>query len=184
MAQTQRVEGGIELKCDADKFFEIWARKPYLAASMSPDKHPKIELHEGDWYSIGSILTWNYVLGSSNLLCVPTSGVHRMSKAYGLMSLKHESVADDGERSFVRTKIEEIDEKNNSVSYNVVDGQVFKTFYKSFKPKVEATQKSGFCVVKWSFEFEKKNEATPEPTKYLDFLLGCAKDIDAHLCSA
>ncbi|KAK9725844.1 hypothetical protein RND81_05G173500 [Saponaria officinalis] len=153
MAKIQRVEGEIELKCEADEFFEVWARKPYLASKMCPNKHPKIELHEGNWDSVGSILTWNYVL-------------------------------DDGERSFVRTKIEEVDETNKCVTYNVVDGHVLKTFYNSFKPKVQAIQKGARCIVKWNFEFEKKNESAPEPTKYLDFLLSSAKDIDHHLSQA
>ncbi|KAK9698393.1 hypothetical protein RND81_08G101200 [Saponaria officinalis] len=143
MAKIQRVEGEIELKCEADKFFEVWARKPYLASKMCPDKHPKIELHEGDWDSVGSILTWNYVLVQ-----------------------------------FVSNVI------NKCVTYNIVDGDVFKTFYKSFKPKVQAIQKGERCIVNWNFEFEKKNESAPEPTKYLDFLLSCAKDIDHHLSQA
>ncbi|KAL2940079.1 MLP-like protein 31 [Bienertia sinuspersici] len=61
MAKLQKVEGQIELKCHADKFFEVWCQKPYLVTKMCPKKFPKIELHEGDWHKVGGVTTWNYV---------------------------------------------------------------------------------------------------------------------------
>ncbi|KAL2940077.1 MLP-like protein 31 [Bienertia sinuspersici] len=61
MAKLQKVEGQIELKCHAYKFFEVWCQKPYLVTKMCPKKFPKIELHEGDWHKVGGVTTWNYV---------------------------------------------------------------------------------------------------------------------------
>ena len=61
MNQPQRVEGEAELKCGADKFFDVWAQKPYLVTKMCPNKYPKIELHQGDWNKVGAYMTWTYV---------------------------------------------------------------------------------------------------------------------------
>lgn len=63
MAQLQRVEGQTQLKCDADKFFDVWARKTFLVSKMCPQKFPKIELKNGScWDKVNSVYVWNYAI--------------------------------------------------------------------------------------------------------------------------
>uniref|UniRef100_A0A803NDP4 Bet v I/Major latex protein domain-containing protein n=1 Tax=Chenopodium quinoa TaxID=63459 RepID=A0A803NDP4_CHEQI len=83
MAQLQRVEGQAELKCDANKFFEIWGQNPSLVSKMCPIKFPKVELNEGEcWDRVGSVITWSYVIDEI------------------------------GEHAFVKTRVEECDKEN------------------------------------------------------------------------
>ena len=63
MAQLQKVEGQIELKCHADKFFNVCARTLYLVCGKCPHKIPNIELHKGDWGKVGAVISGSYVVG-------------------------------------------------------------------------------------------------------------------------
>ena len=47
MAQLHRAQGEVELKCDADKFFDLWAHRIYHVAKICPDKIQKTVLNEG-----------------------------------------------------------------------------------------------------------------------------------------
>ncbi|CAO2825924.1 unnamed protein product [Amaranthus hypochondriacus] len=67
MAQIQRVEGQVELKCHVDKFFDIWACKTHQIPNIIPNNVSKIELHDGEWDKAGALLNWSYVLNDNNL---------------------------------------------------------------------------------------------------------------------
>ncbi|XP_021733093.1 MLP-like protein 43 [Chenopodium quinoa] len=98
MAQLQRVEGQAELKCDANKFFEIWGQNPSLVSKMCPIKFPKVELNEGEcWDRVGSVITWSYVIDEI------------------------------GEHAFVKTRVEECDKENKLVRYNYLGGHMWST---------------------------------------------------------
>ncbi|XP_074275461.1 MLP-like protein 43 [Silene latifolia] len=155
MAQLRKAEGQIEMKCDADKFFNVWTQSTNLVSKMSPNCFPKIELHQGNsWHSLGAVKSWHYI-------------------------------SPNGAIEFVKTKVVEIDEKSKSVRYDYLDGHILRNYYKSFKSKIQAIPKEGQgCFVKWSFEYEKKAVDAPDADIYIDFLLGCAKDMDAPICSA
>ncbi|XP_021739206.1 MLP-like protein 28 [Chenopodium quinoa] len=154
MAQLQKAEGQVELKCDADKFFEIWGQNPSLVSNMCPIKFPKVELNEGEcWDRVGSVITWSYVIDEI------------------------------GEHAFVKTRVEECDKENKLVSYNYLGGHIVEQYYKTLKSRIQAIPKDEGCTVKWTLEYEKMNENAPEADLYTDYLLGTAKDIDACLCN-
>ena len=56
------------INSDGDAFFEIFSRKPYLTADMSPLNIRRVDLIDGDWGSVGSIIMWNYFYGTSTTL--------------------------------------------------------------------------------------------------------------------
>lgn len=62
MAQLYRLQGQIELKCEADKFFDVWAHKIYLVQKICPDKVQKTVLNKGEWHKPGAELTGYYVI--------------------------------------------------------------------------------------------------------------------------
>lgn len=68
MAQLQRVGGQIELKCEAEKMFEVWAHKIYLVQNMCPSKVQKTVLNHGEWHKVGAVLTGNYVISKYKLI--------------------------------------------------------------------------------------------------------------------
>ncbi|KAH9604966.1 hypothetical protein KSS87_001783 [Heliosperma pusillum] len=154
MAQIKKAEGQIEIKSHADKFFELWTRKSHLISEWCPEKYPKIELHEGSFH---------HSLGAVT--------------TWHFIALGH--------HDFVKTKVAEIDEKNKFVIYNYFEGQgVLRSDYKSLKSKIQVIPKAEGCIVKWTFEYEKKSDDVPDAIIYVHFLLDCAKNIDARLCGA
>ncbi|KAK9706941.1 hypothetical protein RND81_07G162500 [Saponaria officinalis] len=91
----------------------------------------------------------------------------------------------DGKKEYVTTKVAEVSEKNKWVRYEYLDGQVLRNYYSELKSKFEVIPNGEEgCLVKWSLEYEKKSEDAPNADIYVHFMLGVAKDMDAHLCSA
>ena len=101
----------------------------------------------------------------------------------------HDGNEPGGKIEFAKTKLEEIDEEKRSVTYSILDGELMRKYYKTFKDKIEVIPKAkgengGTTIVKWSVVCEQKSEHAPDPKLYIDFLLSCAKAIDVHLSSA
>ncbi|KAL3824235.1 hypothetical protein ACJIZ3_020264 [Penstemon smallii] len=49
-----------EINCHGDIFHELFRHKPHHVASVIPDTVQNCELHEGEFGSLGSVLSWNY----------------------------------------------------------------------------------------------------------------------------
>ncbi|PON87669.1 Major latex protein domain containing protein [Trema orientale] len=82
---------------------------------------------------------------------------------------------------FHTEKILAIDEKNKSVTCEMLEGG-FTKLYKSYKYTVQALDKAeGGCTVKSAIEYEKQSEDVPPPNMYAE--MGCViyKDIDTYL---
>ncbi|CAO2814427.1 unnamed protein product [Amaranthus hypochondriacus] len=155
MAQFHRAQGEVELKCDADKFFDLWAHKIYHVAKICPDKIQKTVLNEGEWNKVGALITGYYVINET------------------------------GESSSLKSRVKEIDEKKRYTRYTYHEGLIMENYYNSFEAKMEVTKNGNAnngCIVKWSFEYEKKNKDAPDANVYIHFMLSMAKDVDAHLC--
>ncbi|KAL7000944.1 hypothetical protein U1Q18_002096 [Sarracenia purpurea var. burkii] len=82
-----------------------------------------------------------------------------------------------------KERIAAIDEYNKSITFEVFEGDIAK-YYNVLKFTLQVTAKEEGCSVKWSLEYEKKNEDTPPPTKYAEFAASMSKDIDAFLQKA
>uniref|UniRef100_A0A7C8YV17 Bet v I/Major latex protein domain-containing protein n=1 Tax=Opuntia streptacantha TaxID=393608 RepID=A0A7C8YV17_OPUST len=156
MAQCGKAEGQVEIRCNADKIFNLWARNtPQLSKYCS--SFPKIELLEGDnCYTPGATLCWSYVS--------PVGG----------------------KAEHVKITLEEIDDNKRSYIYKVTEGQIMNDYYNSWREKIEFTPKGENCTIaKWSvIEYEKKCEDAPHPQQYVDFLLDCIKETAPHVSCA
>ncbi|KAJ8770067.1 hypothetical protein K2173_010112 [Erythroxylum novogranatense] len=88
----------------------------------------------------------------------------------------------DGVKKTAKQIVEAIDDKNNSTTFRVIDGDLMKE-YKDFTAIVQATpQPSGDgSVVHWTFIYEKLNHQIPDPATLLEFAVHLSKDIDANL---
>ncbi|KAK9750830.1 hypothetical protein RND81_02G225100 [Saponaria officinalis] len=64
MAKMHKLEGKIELNCSAEKIFEI---KKCDVAEICSHKVPAIHGHHGDWHSVGSTRTWDFIIGEKTL---------------------------------------------------------------------------------------------------------------------
>lgn len=81
-----------------------------------------------------------------------------------------------------KVKIEDIDDEDMSITFNVIQGDVLR-FYKSFKVKLEVIKvHKVVSSAEWTVEFEKANENAPDPEHYVDFAVKMSKGLDAYLC--
>ncbi|XP_059446961.1 MLP-like protein 28 [Corylus avellana] len=65
MAQITKMETETEIKCSANKFYEIFRSKVHLMPKICPNLVKDIQLLKGDWDSKDSVKQWTYVAGNS-----------------------------------------------------------------------------------------------------------------------
>jgi len=63
MALYGKLETDIEIRASAEKFHEIIHQRPHHISNICSDKIQGVELHEGEWDKVGTILYWRYVHG-------------------------------------------------------------------------------------------------------------------------
>ncbi|XP_057482426.1 kirola-like [Actinidia eriantha] len=52
----------VEILSDGDVFHEIFRYRPHHISEMSPENVQSVNLHEGDWGTVGSVISWNYTI--------------------------------------------------------------------------------------------------------------------------
>ncbi|KAL6969973.1 hypothetical protein U1Q18_029683 [Sarracenia purpurea var. burkii] len=147
MALTGKIERQVEIKSDGDVFHEIFSSRPHHINTMSPGNIHGVDLHEGDWGTVGSVIIWSYT--------------------------------HDGKQKTAKDIVETIDEKNKTVTFKVIEGDLME-LYKNFKATVHVETKGESNLVTWTFEYEKLNEEVEDPNTLLDFIINVSKDIEAH----
>ncbi|XP_059655382.1 kirola-like [Cornus florida] len=60
MTLTGKLVTQTEIKSDGDLFHDMF-RKPHRIYNICPDKVKAVDLHEGDWGTVGSVISWKYV---------------------------------------------------------------------------------------------------------------------------
>ncbi|XP_059305164.1 MLP-like protein 423 isoform X1 [Lycium ferocissimum] len=79
-----------------------------------------------------------------------------------------------------KDRIDAIDEKNNSMTFELIGGEVTK-YFMNFKATIKVTNEGNRNSVNWSLEYEKANEDVPTPYSHLDYLVGVSREVDAYL---
>ncbi|XP_015939089.1 MLP-like protein 34 [Arachis duranensis] len=88
----------------------------------------------------------------------------------------------DGKACVSKEIIEDIDKENNKMSFRVLEGDLVKHHYKSFKFLLHAVPKEkGGSMVRWTMEYEKINENTSDPHTLMQLVVDMSKQIEAHL---
>lgn len=65
MAQLAgKLETEVEIKSSAVIFYNIFKSQMHMLPNISSDNVQHVELHEGDWETLGSVKNWNYTLGT------------------------------------------------------------------------------------------------------------------------
>ena len=82
-----------------------------------------------------------------------------------------------------KEKIETVDEANKTMTYSVIDGELI-SFYKTFKAQAVVVPNGEGSLVKWSCEFEKAQEDTPNPDLFKEFAVKTFHELDAYLLKA
>ncbi|KAL8471042.1 hypothetical protein ACS0TY_033566 [Phlomoides rotata] len=60
MGVSGKLVSTIDIKSDGDVFHEIFRERPHHISDMSPDYIKNVDLHDGEWGTVGSIIFWNY----------------------------------------------------------------------------------------------------------------------------
>lgn len=77
---------------------------------------------------------------------------------------------------FVKTVIEAIDPQTNSISWNVIEGNLLD-LYNSFTVITSSEHE----WITYTLVYEKKTEDTPEPLALMHYCVGVIKDTESHL---
>ncbi|CAI9296882.1 unnamed protein product [Lactuca saligna] len=51
----------VTIKSDGDVFHEIFRQRPHHISEMSPGCIKKVDLHEGEWGVVGSVIVWDFI---------------------------------------------------------------------------------------------------------------------------
>ncbi|KAL3501898.1 hypothetical protein ACH5RR_036347 [Cinchona calisaya] len=60
MSLSGKLVSQVEIKSDGDVFHELFRYKPHHLSNVSPDIVQSVELHDGEWGTVGSVVFWNY----------------------------------------------------------------------------------------------------------------------------
>uniref|UniRef100_M1CVY8 MLP 34 n=1 Tax=Solanum tuberosum TaxID=4113 RepID=M1CVY8_SOLTU len=60
MSLKGKLVSEINIKCDGDVFHEIFRHRPHHISSMC-DKLQSVDIHEGEWGTVGSVISWNFI---------------------------------------------------------------------------------------------------------------------------
>lgn len=66
MGLEGKLEREIEVKAEADKFYNVFRKEMHLLTTVCSQHLKSVELHHGDWETLGSVKHWNYHLGKFN----------------------------------------------------------------------------------------------------------------------
>ena len=53
----------VTIKSDGDVFHEIFRQRPHHISEMSPGCIKNVDLHEGEWGVVGSVIVWDFIHG-------------------------------------------------------------------------------------------------------------------------
>ncbi|KAL7132271.1 hypothetical protein ABFS83_12G061400 [Erythranthe nasuta] len=60
MGLIGKLVSGTNIKSDGDVFHEIFRVRPHHISNMSPDVVQNVDLHDGEWGTVGSVIFWHY----------------------------------------------------------------------------------------------------------------------------
>ncbi|XP_026383789.1 MLP-like protein 31 [Papaver somniferum] len=122
----------------------------------SADNSTSVELLEGDGKSVGTVRLWKYALPG-----------HPADEIFT-----------------VKETIAKMDDENRSLTLNVLEGCVLKT-YEGFIVTVSVTPKEGAedseCIVRWILDLEKEHEDVPHPHLYMELVDFISKELGSLL---
>ncbi|KAK6922220.1 Bet v I/Major latex protein [Dillenia turbinata] len=205
MGKVERMEWEMETKCSAIDFYEVFKGKAHQMPNACP-RLQSIELHEGDWETEGHVKLWSFIADGKLEKNKEKLSVDEANKVVtleliegtvfeqfnsfkvimqaipkpkgGLIKWAFEYERKDGKLEKNKEKLS-VDEANKVVTLELIEGTVFEQF-NSFKVIMQAIPKPKGGLIKWAFEYERKDES-PHPEKYKDFASHLTETLDDYL---
>ncbi|KAG5608386.1 hypothetical protein H5410_019667 [Solanum commersonii] len=208
MSLEGKLVSEINIKCDGDVFHEIFRQRPYHISSMC-DKVQNVNIHEGEWGTVGSIISWNFIHDGKEKVAKDIVEVIDEEKKVVKMKLIGEDILEeykslsftahveskgewgvvgsvifwnftlDGKEKVSKHIVVTIDEEKKLVKFKVIEGDILEE-YKSCSFTVHVESKGENNLVTWIIEYEKKNANVPDPHTYMELCLNISKDIETH----
>ncbi|KAK7360416.1 hypothetical protein VNO77_02409 [Canavalia gladiata] len=85
-SQLRKVECSVHIKASGEKFLDLYSNKTHHIAKICPDKVQAVNIHKGEWGSVGSIISWNYV--HEGKACVAKEVIEDIDKKNNKMIFK------------------------------------------------------------------------------------------------
>ncbi|CAL1386846.1 unnamed protein product [Linum trigynum] len=144
----------VELHGPPAKFYNVFRKTAHHIPTHTPSHIQAVQVHDGDWESHGCIKFWIYTC--------------------------------EGKIEVFKEKVE-FDDAKKTVKLNGLEGDAMK-IYKVYNPIFEFVDGAGAGgkqgVAKLAIEYEKLDPSFPPPTKYMDFMIGLTKEVDAGIVKA
>ena len=67
MALHGKIETTLELKSSAEKFYKVWRSQSFHVPKHASKHIQGVDIHAGDWETVGSIRIWQYTIGKAML---------------------------------------------------------------------------------------------------------------------
>ncbi|TKY49591.1 MLP protein 43 [Spatholobus suberectus] len=85
-SQLQKVETNVHIQASAEQFYDVLCNRTHHIANIFPEKIQSVEIHNGEWGTEGSIISWNYSLEGK--ACVSKEVVEGIDRENNKMTFK------------------------------------------------------------------------------------------------
>ncbi|OAY29254.1 MLP-like protein 31 [Manihot esculenta] len=65
MTLSGKLEADIEVNVPADYFHDVYSCRPHHVSTTSTEMIQGVDLHDGEWGKVGTVICWNYTLDGS-----------------------------------------------------------------------------------------------------------------------
>ncbi|MCL7030477.1 hypothetical protein MKW94_021476 [Papaver nudicaule] len=156
MTQSVGAQIETELKCSADKFFNMFSQNAMQWTAILPQYVKSVKILKGDGKSSGTIRQWQYVTPASSKVLM----LKEITKS--------------------------VDEENRSITFSALGGDLlthYKSFdiTMAVTPKdVDNIEESG-SKVKWWIQYEKRTEGVHGPDAHIALIAAVTKELGDYL---
>ncbi|KAI3908484.1 hypothetical protein MKX01_009286 [Papaver californicum] len=157
MAQTHKLCVENELKnCSADQFYRFMMNEMTTLPQVLPHMYKSFEILAGDGKSVGTVRLAKIVIGTFP-------------------------------EAIVKEKIVAVDDESRTVTISIIGGEILQ-MYPKFEYTLTVTPvvtqgREQSCLLKYSAEYEKANEAVPHPKENLELGTSIYEAFAMHLAS-
>ncbi|KAA0056062.1 hypothetical protein IC582_013641 [Cucumis melo] len=151
MSQTESIWAKVQLKSPPEKFYGFFRNHMGDLVHMFPDNFQSFQFLEGESFTTGSVMHWQYHLGS------PAAAKIKMR------------LVDDVKKSIVYEIMD-----GDVLKY-------YKVFRAKLEAVNGGLNKVGGNFAKWTIEYQKANENVPSPENYMELAVKVSKGLDAYI---
>ncbi|XP_060184073.1 kirola-like [Lycium barbarum] len=168
MGLSGQLEFEVEIKTPGSVFLEIYGSNKEHLPKICSHIVPRIDLLEGEWGQAGCVIMVYYSIVDMVMVVGGDDG-----------GGCRRTIGGEGKEMTSKELVEEVDEKNKSITYNLLEGDLMK-LYKTLRFTFQIITTNDAEFVKTKIEYEKVSEDAPYPDMLKDFVTAVTQTIDAY----